>query len=863
MDKPKMHGWFLYSGSEIGELVRAREEALAAGVRLDLIDPKTVDLVLDGKSPRVFVKGIETPLPMFAIAALLNSVDAYNLALLQQLETQGVLCVNRAETIKRTHDKLFTLQLLAARNLPVPKTIWVRADTPADFLVEQLGLPVVVKVSDGSKGHGVSLVHSRRELETLLEMLEAAHCSSPVLAQEFIADSRGRDLRVLVFDGKPQVGMLRQNQSADGFKSNISAGGSAAAYPLSDSIRDLAQRVIDALDLNIGGIDLLFNGDGFVVGEANSVPGFQGIESCASVNVPVEIIKSIGRQLKARAAAQFTSRAESVRSLEDLRGLKEPELVQLFMGACASPKTVQENVLLDIVRRNTETEFGKARGFGSIRTVEDFRRRMPVLDWDTFEPYAKRMENGEENLLFAGRPRHFVATSGTTGRIKLLPESAAGILSKSIASRLRTASLVQMLPEILESGYFIPLANFYQESRTPAGIPIGFASGQSLAGTPPEMLRRLAHPAEILDASDPETLNYLAMRFSIAKPLVRLIVGNNPARMTALFELANRRREQLLDDLERGTLAADLVLSPELRARLESQLAPDPRRALDLRQKAATRGRLEPRDYWPELKLVSCWLGGTIGRYLDGLKPWLPDGIRFRDCGYGASEGKFNVPLKEGLSAGPLHLQGCFFEFLPSENSEPLLAHELEDGREYGLVVTTYSGLYRYDLHDLVRVEGFTRRTPNIRFVGKSREIANLASEKLSGSFIAELVQKSLSARRLPWTHFSMVPEGSERRYVFCIERAGPNAPDADWLESIDQDLAREAETYRILRGQNMILPPRLLLMKSGWMDHLVAARLAQGAKASQIKLPVVVQDLPPPEWIDRSIPTAPERSPA
>ena len=855
--KPSMHGWILYSGDAVKELSRACDEALSAGVRLEIVSPRDVDLVLDPSSPaRVFVRNAEVPLPMFAIAAMIEDPDPFNLAMLRQLEIQGVLCVNRADVIRKTRDKLLTLQLLAERGIPVPKTIWVKSHANAAFLARQLGLPVVVKILDGSKGHGVSLVHSEKELETLLEMLAAARASAPILAQEFIADSRGRDLRVLVIDGKPRFGMLRKNRSAEGFKSNISAGGIAEPYPLTDAVRDLSLRVVEALGLNLGGIDLLFKGDGFVVGEANSIPGFQGIESCSQINVPVEIITSIGRQLKDRAAARSTSKAESIRSLDELRDLKGPELFQIFLGACASPETVQSNVLLDVVRRNANTEYGKAHEFASIRSVGDFRRNVPVSEWENFEPFSKRMENGEDNLLFAGRPTHFVATSGTTGRIKYIPESAAGSLSKSIASRLRNASLVRMCPELLDSGLFVPLCNAAQWTHTAAGIPVGYASGQSLAGTPPEMLRRLAHPPEILEAGDPETLNYLAMRFAVAQPDVRLLIGNNPARMTALLELADRRRDEILDDVERGTIAGDLALAPDLRKRLESSLSPNPSRAQALRQMAAARGRLEPRDYWPGLAVVSCWLGGTIGRYLDGLKPWLPDGVRFRDCGYGSSEGKFNVPLAEGVSAGPLHLLGCFFEFIPADGGEPLLAHQLEDGREYGLVVTTHSGLYRYDMHDIVRVDGFTGRTPNVLFVSKSREIANLAAEKLSGSFIAEAARATLDQRGLAWKHFAMVADGAERRYVFCVEPAGPVAPDAPWLEAIDSFLAREAETYRVLRGQCMILFPRLLVMKSGWMDHLMASRLAGGTQAGQVKLPVIMDNLPAPEWIERSVET-------
>ncbi len=854
MSKPSMHGWILYAGSEVKELTRACEEARAAGVHLEVVAPKEVDLVLDGREPgRVFRHGVAAPAPMFVIAGFVGEADAYNLALLQQLEAQGVLCVNRAETLKKTSDKLLTLQLLAAHGIPVPKTILVRKDTAPDFLCAQLGLPVVVKIIDGSKGHGVTLVQSEKELANLLEMLEAARAPTDLLAQEFIADSRGRDLRVLVIDGQPRVCMLRKNRAADGFKSNVSAGGSAEAYAMTDAIRALSERVISLIGLNIGGIDLLFKGDGFVVGEANSIPGFQGIESCNTINVPVEIMQSIGKQLKARAMARLKAQAEAFRSLDELRDKPVPDLVQWLVGSCSAAAQVQQAVLLDIIGRSAQTEFGQAHGFASIRSVADYRRQVPVADWTAFESLAQRMEQGAPDLLFPGRPRCFICTSGTTGKSKMLPESQAGELAKSLTSRVRMALLANMMGAD-QDGYFIPISNAASLGKSAAGIAVGFASGLTLAGVPAEIRRRMAFPAEVLQVNDTDALNYLVMRYALAQPLVRLLVGNNPGRMTALLEVADQRRASLIADIERGAITADLELDPEFRRTLEAGLKPDPERAQALRQMAAARGRLEPRDYWPGLKIISCWLGGTIGRYLDGLKPWLPEGVLFADCGYGASEGKFNIPMKPGLAAAPLAIFGCFFEFEPMDGGAPLLAHELKDGAEYGLLVTTYSGLYRYAMHDIVRVQGFTGQNPNIAFVSKTRDIANLAGEKLTGAFISDVVSQTMAARNLRWRHFCLVTDSTHHRYDFCIEPEGAAVPDAAWLKDVDQALRAQSTLYELYRSRRLILEPRLVLMQSGWQDQLLAARVAPGSGAAQVKLPLVCDQVPMPEMMGQAI---------
>ncbi|MFD2111364.1 RimK family alpha-L-glutamate ligase [Thiorhodococcus fuscus] len=849
-----MHGWILYTGKEVRELTRACEEAATAGVELQVVAPKEVQLILDPDEPaRFYLRGTSVPAPMFAIAAFVEEADDYNLALLQQLETQGVFCVNRAETLKRTGDKLLTLQLLAARGIPVPKTILVRPDTSPEFICERLGLPVVLKVLDGSKGHGVTLVQTRQELASLLEMLDAAGCQAGLLAQEFIADSRGRDLRVLVIDGQPRTCMLRSNRSADGFKSNVSAGGGADAYPLNETILELSKRVIEVMGLDIGGIDLLFKGDGFVVGEANSIPGFQGIESCSDINVPAEILKSIRRRLKARIAERYQILASETQGLDDWRLKQDLELVQTFIGACSLVEETQQRVLMDILRQGAQTEFGRANGFETIDSIEAFRQAVPVSQWDDFEPYAKRMELGEADLLFSGQPTHFISTSGTTGHFKNIPESASGELAKSLVSRARTALLMKMMPDLLD-GYFIPLSNVAVMGETAGGIPFGFASGLTLAGAPPEIRRRLAFPPEVLGATDAATLDYLTMRFAVAQPLVRLLVGNNPGRMTALLEAADRRRDEIITDIECGTLSQSLELDAELRRQLTGYLSPDPERAAALRGMLAGRGRLEPRDYWPGLKMISCWLGGTIGRYLEGLIPWLPEDVVFTDCGYGASEGKFNVPMRPGAPEAPLAIFGYFFEFQPVAGGEPLLAHQLEDGAEYGLIVTSYSGLYRYDLHDIVKVKGFTGGNPNIQFLSKSRDIANLAGEKLAGAVISDVVRRTLAERDLRWRHFCVVADSGAHRYDFCIEPEGDVAPDAAWLAAMDAALAEASDGFKLLREQGLIQAPRLILMGTGWLDRLYEGHLRPGVTTAQIKLPLVCDQIPLPDLIERQI---------
>ncbi len=534
--------------------------------------------------------------------------------------------------------------------------------------------------------------------------------------------------------------------------------------------------------------------------------------------------------------------------IESLRGQPETVWLALLRDVCSRPQEIQQSVLVDIVQRNAHTEFGLAHDFGAISSIEDYRRHVAISHWDSMGPLAQRMEAGGADILFGGQAVYFIATSGTTGAPKLLPESADGQFIKSMVSRMRMALLLRMNPSVI-NGAFVPLANVGSFSRTGGDIPIGYASGLTLADAPPEILRRMAFPPAIMKVTDRDTLDYLIMRFALASPEVRLLAGNNAGRITALLESADRQRDTLLDDIEAGTLYSSLKLDASLRHELEQGLAPDPKRARELRLLLAARGRLDPRDYWPRLSMVACWLGGTIGRYLEGLKPWLPTHVIYADLGYGASEGKFNLNMEPGVAAGPLAAFGYFFEFMPECGDSPLLAHEVRDGETYELIVTSYSGLYRYAMHDLVRVDGFTGRMPNIEFVGKSQDVANLSGEKVNGAMAAEAIRDVLLACGIRWSHFCLVADAASQRYVLCIESDGRPIPDSDCVKQFDHLMKERHPLYMMFRSQGLLQEPGLTRMQSGWHKCLYAAATQAGRNVAQVKLPVVYSEIPLREW--------------
>lgn len=845
-----MNGWILHAGEPAPELKRTVQSAAAHAVKLQVIDPKSVSVVIDADSVDVFVHGIPVAPPSFAIAGFVEEPDYYNLALLHHLETLGVLCVNTAQTLLNTGDKLRTHHLLHAQGIVCPKTVLVHPGMQAGDLLQHIGLPMVLKVLRGSKGQGVMMIKTRHELDNLLQLIQAGGMQDDLIAQQYVASSHGRDLRVLVVDRQPLVAMLRSSASAEQFKSNFSQGGSVKAWPLDDELRALSHKVIAAIGLNIGGIDLLFTDSGYLVCEVNSIPGFQGIESChEGIDVPAQILRSIARQLAGRRRAPMQMRAfmrglpggESV--TRRLAQAPDLERLQYFLGLCEQPAQTQEAVLLDIVRSNAHTEIGRRLGFDAATDVAAFRARVPVSHWVDYADASERLRAGEADLLFAGEVKHFINTSGTTGGVKYIPESEAGAQAKAVTGRLRTGAIMACAPSVLK-GALLPLSNSPSMDTTAAGVAIGSASGLTLAAVPEEIRSRMAFPIEALGIPEQASLDYVLLRFALAQD-VRAIVVNNAGRAEQLFLKAREQAQALIDDIAGGTLCASLALSAPLREKLQAALQPNPQRASELAA-LLQQNRFTPRGYWPQLRVFSCWLAGSVGRYTDSIRAYLPEGCCLFDCGYGASEGKFNVPLREETAAGPLALHAGFYEFVPLDGGEPLLAHQLKDQTAYHLLVTTYSGLYRYDLHDIVRVDGFTGATPNIQFESKSGEIANLAGEKVTAADVARAVALLPEAQRQAMRHLAVYPSPDERCYVFCIEARHPGALNgAELAPLLDAALRQTGFVYNICRGQELVRPARVQLMQSGWLDALYEARTQPGATRAQVKLPLILAATP------------------
>ncbi|MCX7934216.1 MAG: GH3 auxin-responsive promoter family protein, partial [Planctomycetota bacterium] len=324
-----------------------------------------------------------------------------------------------------------------------------------------------------------------------------------------------------------------------------------------------------------------------------------------------------------------------------------------------------------------------------------------------------------------------------------------------------------------------------------------------------------------------------------------------------LQHILQQKAEALLEDLAAGRLTGASGLCPEERSALERYLRPQPQRAAWLRERMKAEGALLPRHAWPQLALIATWQGGSAPFYLAQLTGIWPDCPR-RCLGLRASEGIFSIPLADNTPAGVLAVGSHVMEFLPAEaevqpQAETLLAHELEKGRRYRLIITTSAGFCRYDLADIIEVVGFCRATPEIAFLHKAGSVLSITGEKVTEDQVVlamrEVERDFSEVKGFTVTLELLMPP----RYILAVELAAAAEEVAAGAESkaffrwrqilsaFEHHLCRLNPEYAEKRASSRLAPPRLLILASGSYLAYRAACAAAGRPDSQIKPPHLV----------------------
>ncbi len=522
-----------------------------------------------------------------------------------------------------------------------------------------------------------------------------------------------------------------------------------------------------------------------------------------------------------------------------------------FLASCEQAEAIQKRWLLKLIHKNRDTDYGRDHGFRTIQSLADFRRHIPIGGYERVEPYMARVRQGDIKALLADQRIHmFALTSGTTATRKTIPVNDQYLEAYRYGWHMWGINAYTDRPK----ASMRPILQFsgdWEEERTSSGIACGAVTGLT-ATMQKRIVRRLyVLPAESGKIKDTASKYYLGLRLGLTRP-VSMILAANPSTMINLARAGDEAKEDLLRDLRDGTLNRRCVLPESLRGRLKSRLAEKhPERVKQLEEVISKTGTLYPKDYWPEHCILGNWTGGSMGAYLRQYPRYFGSMV-VRDVGLIASEGRMTIPLADNTPSGILDIHSNYFEFVPtgedptSLHATILQGHELVEGEEYRIILTTPSGLYRYDIHDVVRCTGFIGRTPLLEFLNKGAYFSNLTGEKLSEHHVTRGMSRTLQELGLESGTYSVAPIWDDQNpgYGLFVEPGTFGMPDRSSavVQRLEEILHRTNIEYASKRDSGRLAPLRLQILPAGFWAQWDKERLLKtGGVAEQYKHPCLI----------------------
>lgn len=509
-----------------------------------------------------------------------------------------------------------------------------------------------------------------------------------------------------------------------------------------------------------------------------------------------------------------------------LRWMRRRSL-EAFTRDVRAPDVAQEAALQRVLDASRGTAFAQEHGLQRVRTLEDYREAVPVRSDGAYRPWLDRVVEGAPEALTRHAVTCFNRTSGTTGAAKLLPVTTPWAHAVAEAQAVWVAAMVAEQPDLARvGGRAFTTVGKAVEAHTPSGLPIGSNTGRMHAAQPWWIKLRYAVPASVFDIEDAQVRHYVLLRLALAVD-VRSWTTANPSTILALCRAAVAHREALARDLVDGTLQSGpaRALDPGLRRRLrpwvwrKRALPDDPR----------------PGAFWPNLRAVNCWKGGAAPFFLERMADALGAEVPVREVGVSASEGHIAVPLHSSWWGGVVVTGGHLVEMVPLEGGTPVLPHQAEVGGDYRLVLSTTAGLYRYDLADVVRVEGRYARSPVVRFLRREGDVISVTGEKLTGEQLAEAARRALPPSVVGFVVASILDEVP--RLALGVEGEVP----AGGAEAFDRALCDLNGEYQSKRASFRHGGVEVRVLPRGAFARWRAERAADGVADGQVKEPVIV----------------------
>ena len=520
-----------------------------------------------------------------------------------------------------------------------------------------------------------------------------------------------------------------------------------------------------------------------------------------------------------------------------------------------TPMETQEQFLLQILRDNKDTEYGRKYGFADITSIEEFRQRVPLTTYDDYAEAIERMSiKGEKNVLTVYDIKHYSKSSGTMGNPKHIPfsEKAARIsddymrggfiyaASKhGLLGNTPAINLIESHLEILPSGatYGAYTARVIKDNKTVI-----------------ELIQR--PPIEVMMPQQTMNTRYLLALYALRQPDLSYCLCAFYSYFLEILRFIEKNWEMLADDIEQGTINKSVDMPDDVRQKLTAKMTKEPQRAEEIRrimQNHQNETVLVPL-LWPLFRFVEGIGTAGFSTYTEKLRLYFGPDIHFLFAGVIASEGVFSTMIDADTTQSVLLPDSVFYEFKPEEQEgydHLLTMDQLEEGKNYELIVTNLSGFYRYRLHDVVRITSYYNETPMIRFVYRENQLISIAGEKTNEEDVRWAVEQFYLETKIHVSDYSIYADTntSPGHYILLVE------PDhivgkeriGYCRDVLEEKLMQANPAYGEMVRTSVLGKMELIFLQQQTYQLYRDMQIMKGASPNQLK-PVRVIDTPQKE---------------
>jgi hypothetical protein len=487
-----------------------------------------------------------------------------------------------------------------------------------------------------------------------------------------------------------------------------------------------------------------------------------------------------------------------------------------------TPQAAQNELLLKILQKNTATVFGREHNFSRIKSYGEFKDTVPLQSYENLRPYIEKQENEKKNYLNTSLPIMYAQTSGTTGKPKYIPILKSTVRQYRKSQQIFAYSKFKDIPGVYD-GKVLAIVSPAVEGKLETGTPYGSMSGLIYKSMPGSVEAKYVASPEIFEISDYDLKYYLITAFALAEKDITLIATANPSTLLKINRVIQDRWDELVRDIESGN---------------QHGLKANPDRSRELAALISRNKQVTFEDFWPALKCVTIWMGGSCSVLIPSVKKLLHSSTKIVELGYLSSEfrGSITVDVLHNKSIPTIHEN--FLEFAERdawENERPdfLTVEALEEGKQYYVFPTTQSGLYRYFINDIIEVDGRFNNTPTIRFVQKGKGVTNLTGEKLYENQVIVAMQKLKEKLNIEFDFFMMLGCPETVQYSLYVEAE----PFDNAAELFDKYVGRLNIEFETKRESGRLKETAVIFLTDGAAEAYKKHCIVNGQREGQFKM--------------------------